>query len=129
MMVRSIMNDKQIKEFDATKECNFRHRAAGHWAVPGQRIHPAGAGRRRYCEQSRPRSQTLDGLELPPILKDVVMNKRGLCIVVGGTGSGKSTTLAAMIGHRNKNSRGHIVSIEDPVEFVHPHEGLRHHAT
>jgi twitching motility protein PilU len=66
---------------------------------------------------------TLEDLELPPILKDVVMNKRGLVIVVGGTGSGKSTTLAAMIGHRNHNSKGHIVSIEDPVEYVHPHKG------
>jgi twitching motility protein PilU len=66
---------------------------------------------------------TLEELELPPILKDVVMNKRGIVIVVGGTGSGKSTTLAAMIGHRNENSRGHIVSIEDPIEYVHPHKG------
>jgi len=66
---------------------------------------------------------TLEGLALPPILKDVVMNKRGLVIIVGGTGSGKSTTLAAMIGHRNENSKGHIISIEDPVEFVHPHKG------
>ena len=122
MMVRSIMNDKQIKEFDATKECNFA-------------ITPQGIGRFRvsaFIQQGHVGAvlrtitteiPTLDGLELPPILKDVVMNKRGLVIVVGGTGSGKSTTLAAMIGHRNKNSRGHIVSIEDPVEFVHPHEG------
>ena len=122
MMVRSIMNDKQIKEFDATKECNFA-------------ITPQGIGRFRvsaFIQQGyvgavlrtiTTEIPTLDGLELPPILKDVVMNKRGLCIVVGGTGSGKSTTLAAMIGHRNKNSRGHIVSIEDPVEYVHPHEG------
>ena len=122
MMVRSIMNDKQIKEFDSTKECNFA-------------ITPQGIGRFRvsaFIQQGyvgavlrtiTTEIPTLDGLELPPILKDVVMNKRGLCIVVGGTGSGKSTTLAAMIGHRNKNSRGHIVSIEDPVEYVHPHEG------
>ena len=122
MMVRSIMNDKQIKEFDATKECNFA-------------ITPQGIGRFRvsaFIQQGHVGAvlrtitteiPTLDGLELPPILKDVVMNKRGLVIVVGGTGSGKSTTLAAMIGHRNKNSRGHIVSIEDPVEYVHPHEG------
>ena len=122
MMVRSIMNDKQVKEFDATKECNFA-------------ITPQGIGRFRvsaFIQQGyvgavlrtiTTEIPTLDGLELPPILKDVVMNKRGLCIVVGGTGSGKSTTLAAMIGHRNKNSRGHIVSIEDPVEYVHPHEG------
>jgi twitching motility protein PilU len=122
MMVRSIMNDKQIKEFDATKECNFA-------------ITPQGIGCFRvsaFIQQGNVGAvlrtitteiPTLDGLELPPILKDVVMNKRGLVIVVGGTGSGKSTTLAAMIGHRNKNSRGHIVSIEDPVEYVHPHEG------
>jgi twitching motility protein PilU len=122
MMVRSIMNDKQIKEFDATKECNFA-------------IAPKGIGRFRvsaFIQQGMPGAvlrtitteiPTLEELELPPILKDVVMNKRGLCIIVGGTGSGKSTTLAAMIGHRNENSRGHIVSIEDPVEYVHPHRG------
>ena len=122
MMVRAIMNDKQIREFDATKECNFA-------------ITPQGIGRFRvsaFIQQGyvgavlrtiTTEIPTLDGLDLPPILKDVVMNKRGLVIVVGGTGSGKSTTMAAMIGHRNKNSRGHIVSIEDPVEYVHPHEG------
>ena len=122
MMVRSIMNDKQIKEFDATKECNFA-------------IAPQGIGRFRvsaFIQQGMigavlrtitTEIPTLEDLELPPILKDVVMNKRGLCIVVGGTGSGKSTTLAAMIGHRNENSRGHIISIEDPVEYVHPHKG------
>jgi twitching motility protein PilU len=122
MMVRSIMNDKQIKEFDATKECNFA-------------IAPQGIGRFRvsaFIQQGMVGAvlrtitteiPTLHDLELPPILKDVVMNKRGLVIVVGGTGSGKSTTLAAMIGHRNENSKGHIVSIEDPVEYVHPHQG------
>jgi len=122
MMVRSIMNDKQIKEFDATKECNFA-------------IAPQGIGRFRvsaFIQQGyvgavlrtiTTEIPTLEELELPPILKDVVMNKRGVVIVVGGTGSGKSTTLAAMIGHRNENSRGHIVSIEDPIEYVHPHKG------
>ena len=122
MMVRAIMNDKQTKEFDATKECNFA-------------IAPKGIGRFRVsafiqqgCVGAVLRTitteiPTLQELELPPILKDVVMNKRGICLVVGGTGSGKSTTLAAMIGHRNENSRGHIVSIEDPVEYVHPHQG------
>jgi twitching motility protein PilU len=122
MMVRSIMNDKQIKEFDATKECNFA-------------IAPQGIGRFRvsaFIQQGyvgavlrtiTTEIPTLEELELPPILKDVVMNKRGIVIVVGGTGSGKSTTLAAMIGHRNENSRGHIVSIEDPIEYVHPHRG------
>ena len=103
MMVRSIMNDKQTKEFDATKECNFA-------------IAPQGIGRFRvsaFIQQGMVGAvlrtitteiPTLEDLELPPILKDIVMNKRGLCIVVGGTGSGKSTTLAAMIGHRNENS-------------------------
>jgi twitching motility protein PilU len=122
MMVRSIMNDKQVKEFDATKECNFA-------------IAPQGIGRFRvsaFIQQGMVGAvlrtitteiPTLEELDLPPILKDVVMNKRGLVIVVGGTGSGKSTTLAAMIGHRNHNSKGHIVSIEDPVEYVHPHQG------
>ena len=122
IMVRAIMNDKQIKEFDATKECNFA-------------ISPQGIGRFRvsaFIQQGSVGAvlrtitteiPTLEELDLPPILKDVVMNKRGLVIVVGGTGSGKSTTLAAMIGHRNENSRGHIISIEDPVEYVHPHKG------
>ncbi len=122
MMVRSIMNDKQVKEFDATKECNFA-------------ISPQGIGRFRvsaFIQQGyvgavlrtiTTEIPTVEELNLPPILKDIVMNKRGLVIVVGGTGSGKSTTLAAMIGHRNENSRGHIVSIEDPVEYVHPHHG------
>jgi twitching motility protein PilU len=122
MMVRSIMNDKQIKEFDSTKECNFA-------------IAPQGIGRFRvsaFIQQGyvgavlrtiTTEIPTLEALDLPPILKDIVMNKRGLVIVVGGTGSGKSTTMAAMIGHRNHNSRGHIVSIEDPVEYVHPHGG------
>jgi len=122
IMVRSIMNDRQIKEFDATKECNFA-------------IAPQGIGRFRvsaFIQQGYVGAvlrtittdiPTLEDLELPPILKDIVMNKRGLVIVVGGTGSGKSTSLAAMIGHRNENSRGHIVSIEDPVEYVHPHNG------
>jgi twitching motility protein PilU len=122
MMVRSIMNDKQIKEFDATKECNFA-------------IAPQGIGRFRvsaFIQQGMVGAvlrtitteiPTMEELDLPPILKDVVMNKRGLVIVVGGTGSGKSTTLAAMIGHRNENSKGHIISIEDPVEYVHPHRG------
>jgi len=122
MMVRSIMNDKQIKEFDSTKECNFA-------------IAPKGIGRFRvsaFIQQGyigavlrtiTTEIPTVEELELSPILKDIVMNKRGLVIVVGGTGSGKSTTMAAMIGHRNENSRGHIVSIEDPIEYVHPHQG------
>jgi len=120
IMVRSIMNDKQAKEFDATKECNFA-------------IAPADIGRFRvsaFIQQGNvgavlrriiTRIPTVDELFLPSILKDVSMITRGLVIVVGATGSGKSTTLAAMVGHRNENSRGHIVTIEDPVEYVHPH--------
>ncbi|MEM7277609.1 MAG: PilT/PilU family type 4a pilus ATPase, partial [Pseudomonadota bacterium] len=122
VIVRSIMNDKQAKEFDATKECNFA-------------ISPQGIGRFRvsaFVQQGAVGAvlrtitttiPTFDEMDLPPILKDVVMEKRGLCIVVGGTGSGKSTTLATMIGHRNENSRGHIITVEDPVEYVHPHNG------
>ncbi|NNF15892.1 MAG: PilT/PilU family type 4a pilus ATPase [Gammaproteobacteria bacterium] len=122
MLVRSIMNDKQTKEFDASKECNFA-------------ISPKGIGRFRAnafvqqgCTGAVLRTITteipeFDDLNLPPVLKDVVMAKRGLVIIVGGTGSGKSTSLAALIGHRNKNSRGHIITIEDPVEYVHPHKG------
>jgi twitching motility protein PilU len=122
MMVRSIMNDRQLKEFDSTKECNFA-------------ISPMGIGRFRvsaFIQQGKigavlrtitTEIPTFEELDLPVILKDVVMNKRGLVIVVGGTGSGKSTTLAAMIGHRNEHSKGHIISIEDPIEYVHPHRG------
>jgi len=122
LIVRSIMNDKQAKEFDATKEANFA-------------IAPQGIGRFRvsaFVAQGNvgavlrtieTKIPTFEDLELPQQLKDVAMTKRGLCLVVGGTGSGKSTTLATMIGHRNANSRGHIVTIEDPVEFVHTHAG------
>jgi twitching motility protein PilU len=121
MLVRSIMNDRQAAEFEATKECNFA-------------IHPAGIGRFRvncFVQQGavgavlRVITTTIpnfEDLKLPPVLKDVAMTKRGLVLFVGGTGSGKSTSLAAMIGYRNENSHGHIITIEDPVEFVHPHK-------
>ncbi len=122
LMVRSIMNDKQIKEFDATKECNFAiaPKTIGRFRVSAF-IQQGQVG--AVLRTIKTEIPTVDQLELPPILKDVAMNQRGLVIVVGGTGSGKSTTLAAMTGHRNSNSRGHIVSIEDPIEYVHPHEG------
>jgi twitching motility protein PilU len=121
-LVRAIMNDKQTRDFDATKECNFA-------------IAPPGIGRFRasaFIQQGytgcvirtiNAKIPTIDDLELPAILRDVVMTKRGLVIVVGGTGSGKSTTLAAMLDYRNEKTRGHIVTIEDPVEYVHPHKG------
>ena len=119
-LARSIMTDKQAAEFEATNECNFA-------------ISPSGIGRFRvnaFVQQGRVglvlRTITttipkFDELGLPAVLKDVAMTKRGLVIFVGGTGSGKSTSLAAMIGHRNENSYGHIITIEDPVEYVHEH--------
>jgi twitching motility protein PilU len=121
MLVRSIMNDKQAAEFEATKECNFA-------------IAPAGIGRFRvncFVQQGMVGAvlrvittsiPNFDDLKLPPVLKDVAMTKRGLVLFVGGTGSGKSTSLAALIGYRNENSHGHIITIEDPVEYVHPHK-------
>ena len=120
-LVKSVMTDKQAEEFEATKECNFA-------------ISPNGIGRFRvnaFVQQGSAgmvmrviptELPTIDGLGAPQILKEVVMSKRGLCILVGGTGSGKSTTLAAMVDYRNEHSFGHIITIEDPVEFVHPHK-------
>jgi len=120
VLARAIMNEKQTVEFEQTKECNFA-------------INPAGIGRFRvntFVQQQRVglvlRTITttipdFDALGLPSVLKEVVMSKRGLVIFVGGTGSGKSTSMAALIGHRNKNSYGHIITIEDPVEYVHEH--------
>ncbi|RTL55579.1 MAG: PilT/PilU family type 4a pilus ATPase [Rhodocyclaceae bacterium] len=119
-LARSIMNDRQAAEFEATKESNFA-------------ISPAGIGRFRvnaFVQQGRTGMvlrtinvsiPDFDDLKLPQVLKDVVMTKRGLVLFVGGTGSGKSTSLAAMIGYRNQNSYGHIITIEDPVEYVHDH--------
>ena len=119
-LARSLMNDKQAQEFEGTKECNFA-------------INPPGIGRFRvnaFVQQQRVgivlRTITttipkFEELGLPPVLKDVAMTKRGLVIFVGGTGSGKSTSLAAMIGYRNENSYGHIITIEDPIEYVHDH--------
>ena len=120
-LARSIMNDRQAEEFEATKECNFA-------------ISPPGIGRFRvnaFVQQGRigmvlrtitTEIPNFDELGLPPVLKDVALTKRGLVVFVGGTGSGKSTSLAAMIGYRNENTYGHIVTIEDPVEYVHQHK-------
>jgi len=119
-LARSIMNDKQAAEFERSSECNFA-------------ISPAGTGRFRcsaFIQQNQvgivirtintsiPR---FEELMLPPILRDIIMAKRGLVIFVGATGSGKTTSMAAMLDHRNRNSRGHIITIEDPIEFVHEH--------
>ena len=120
ILVRAIMNDRQTKEFDATKECQFA-------------INPPGIGRFRvsaFVQQGRMGAvlrtlnteiPDIDKLGLPPVLKDIVMAKRGIVIFVGATGSGKSTSIASMIGYRNKNSHDHIITIEDPIEYVHPH--------
>jgi len=119
-LIRAIMNDKQAKEFDATQECNFAINPQGigrfRVSVFVQQGHVGAVLRRIVTE-----IPTIEELELPTGLKDIVMTKRGLVILVGATGSGKSTTLAAMIGYRNANTRGHIMTIEDPVEYVHPH--------
>ncbi|RYF80771.1 MAG: type IV pili twitching motility protein PilT, partial [Comamonadaceae bacterium] len=120
-LTRSVMNDRQTAEFERTKECNFA-------------ISPSGVGRFRvnaFVQQGKVgmvlrtipnKLPTIDGLNMPQVLKDVVMTKRGLVILVGATGSGKTTTLAAMMDWRNENSYGHIVTVEDPIEFVHPHK-------
>ncbi len=119
-LARAIMNDKQASQFEASKECNFA-------------IAPAGIGRFRvnaFIQQTyvglvlrviTTSIPKFEDLRIPSVLKDVIMTKRGLVIMVGGTGSGKSTTLAAMIGYRNENHYGHIITIEDPIEYTHPH--------
>ncbi len=121
-LARSIMNDRQAAEFEATKECNFA-------------ISPSGIGRFRVnaliqqgrvavvCRTINMTIPTLEDLGLPTVLKDIAMTKRGLVIFVGGTGTGKTTSLAALVDHRNKNSQGHIITVEDPIEFVHDHKG------
>lgn len=118
---RSIMNDKQAAEFDATNECNF---AIGIPNVARFRVNAfiqrgsVGLVFRTITSKI----PTFEDLDLPDVLKDIAMTKRGLVIFVGGTGSGKSTSLAAMIGYRNEHSYGHIITIEDPVEFMHDHK-------
>jgi twitching motility protein PilU len=115
------MNDKQAAEFEATRECNFA-------------ISPSGIGRFRVnaliqqgrvavvCRTINLTIPTLDELGLPGILKDIAMTRRGLVIFVGGTGTGKTTSLAALVDQRNRNSQGHIITIEDPIEFIHEHK-------
>jgi twitching motility protein PilU len=120
-LARSIMNDRQASDFEATKECNFA-------------ISPTGIGRFRVsalvqqgkvaivCRTINLIVPSLDELGLPPVLKDIAMTLRGLVVFVGGTGTGKTTSLAALVDHRNRNSQGHIITIEDPIEFVHEHK-------
>ncbi len=119
-LVYDTMNAKQKQQFDTEKECNFaieiegigRFRISAFW----QRDMAGMVARRIVTD-----IPDVDDLGLPPILKDVVMSKRGLVLFVGGTGTGKSTSMASLIGYRNRNSGGHILTIEDPVEFVHEH--------
>ncbi len=120
-IARSIMNDKQAAEYDATNECNF---AVG---IPGLARFRVNAFVQRgsaglVFRTIATKIPKFEELNLPEVLKEVSMTKRGLVIFVGGTGSGKSTSLAAMVGYRNENSYGHIITIEDPVEFIHEHK-------
>jgi twitching motility protein PilU len=120
-LVRAIMNDRQAAEFESSKECNFA-------------INPTGIGRFRvsaFVQQGKvgivfrtiaDKIPTTEELNLPPLIAELAMAKRGIVMIVGATGSGKSSTLAAMVGYRNENSQGHIITIEDPIEFVHPHK-------
>ena len=122
-LLHSIMSDKQRKEFEDTRECNFaimnREKTARFRVSAFQQRDMPGMVLRRI-ETVIP---TMDELKLPAILKDLAMEKRGIIIFVGATGTGKSTSLASIIGYRNQNSKGHIITIEDPIEFVHEHAG------
>ncbi|HHW64905.1 MAG TPA: PilT/PilU family type 4a pilus ATPase [Rhodocyclaceae bacterium] len=120
-LARAIMNDRQAADFEAHKECNFG-------------ISPAGIGRFRanaFVQQGKvglvlrtipQKIPSFQELGLPPVLTDIALAKRGLVIFVGGTGTGKTTSLASMVDYRNENTYGHIITIEDPIEFLHPHK-------
>lgn len=124
-LVLSTMNDDQKRTFERDKECNYS-------------ISTAGAGRFRasalyqrnkvamVLRRIKDEIPTIEELHVPEVIKELAMTQRGMIIFVGGTGSGKSTTLAAMIGYRNQNSTGHILTIEDPIEFDHKHIGRAH---
>jgi twitching motility protein PilU len=120
ILVHSIMNDRQMAEFDANQECNFAISLPGvsRFRVNAFTQRGSAGVVLRVIRSDIPEFADLD---LPPILKDVAMTTRGLVIFVGATGSGKSTSLAAMVGYRNENSKGHIITIEDPIEFIHNH--------
>lgn len=121
-VVTSIMSDAQKKEFEETRECNFAISATGIG-----RFRVSAFYQRNNCgmvlRRIETRIPTVDELGLPPIIRDLAMTKRGMIIYVGATGTGKSTSLASMIGYRNKNSTGHIITVEDPIEYIHQHAG------
>lgn len=118
-LVLSAMSEKQKQEFLTHKECNFAiSNDAGRFRVSAFFQRDAAGMVIRRIVTTIP---NVEDLGLPPILKEIIMSKRGLVLFVGGTGTGKSTSLAALIGYRNKNARGHILTIEDPIEFVHDH--------
>lgn len=121
LIARSIMDEKQAQEFADTNECNFAISLAGVSRFRINAMIQRGAAT-LVCRVITSDIPNFDNLQLPEILRSVVMEKRGLVIFVGGTGSGKSTSLAAMIDYRNENSHGHIITIEDPIEYVHPHK-------
>lgn len=121
-IVYGVMNEKQQKEFEETKECQFAidARGVGRFRVSAFVQRDAAGMVLRRIESRIP---TLEELRLPPGLRDLSMTKRGMVIFVGATGTGKSTSLAALVGYRNRHSTGHIVTVEDPIEFVHDHDG------
>ncbi|WP_278932009.1 PilT/PilU family type 4a pilus ATPase [Moraxella osloensis] len=122
-LVKSVMTPSQIKEFDETLECQFAisdKQQNARFRVSAFVQKDCAGMVLRKIETKIP---TVEQLNLPPILNEIAMKKRGIVLVVGATGTGKSTTLAAMMGYRNENSRGHIITIEDPIEYVHEHKG------
>ncbi|MEX1081192.1 MAG: PilT/PilU family type 4a pilus ATPase [Halofilum sp. (in: g-proteobacteria)] len=121
-LVRSLMNERQLAEFDASNECNFAValRDVARFRINAYTQRSSTALVARTITDTIP---TFEDLDTPEILRDIAMTKRGLVIFVGGTGSGKSTSLAAMVDYRNQNSSGHIITVEDPIEFVHQHKG------
>ena len=122
-LVKGVMTPNQQKEFDETNECQFAitdQAQQARFRVSAFIQRDMAGMILRKIENKIP---TVEELRLPPALKELAMKKRGIILLVGATGTGKSTTLAAMIGHRNQNSHGHIITIEDPIEFVHKHRG------
>jgi len=121
-IIKSIMSQKQWDEFENTKECNFAISSPelGRFRVSAFTQRDQAGMVLRLIQSEIPSSEEL---HLPPVLKDLIMQKRGLVLFVGATGTGKSTSLASLIRYRNENTTGHIITIEDPLEFVHPHLG------